>query len=473
MELSKLVIPWNFFPCRSIPDLTKIKCMAVGRLCGALCLLMILFTGCHTNPTYLPKDAQPKKLKKLFRSSEVFASGITGFALYDPDSDEWLFQRNSNILLTPASNAKILTLYTAMNLLGDSLVFGQILEKQDTLVLYPWGDPTFLHPDFPQNSKLINRLNSLDGQLIISNNHYKEARFGPGWAWDDFLYGFQAEKSLLPLFGNTVYYSVDQKGDIDVSPAYFASYTTINDAEDSEKCYVKRDEFSNSFEFITGVNCDPDFKASIPFNTYPYLTKELLEDTFAFEVQNRFSEEDALPEGGTVYSLPVDTVYKRLMKDSDNFVAEQLMLQVSAQILGKMDADVIIRYASKEIKQIIPDSLRWVDGSGLSRYNLVSPRSLVMVLDKMKDQFGEERLFDLFPAGGLSGTIKDYYGNEDQPFVYAKTGSMGNVHCLSGFVKADSGRILIFSFMHNHFYGSSRSHKLEMERILNYIKEEY
>jgi D-alanyl-D-alanine carboxypeptidase/D-alanyl-D-alanine-endopeptidase (penicillin-binding protein 4) len=119
-----------------------------------------------------------------------------------------------------------------------------------------------------------------------------------------------------------------------------------------------------------------------------------------------------------------------------------------------------------------PDPLLWVDGSGLSRYNLFTPRSLVWVLDQVMGLTSMDYITEIFPAGGQSGTLEKWYGS-DPPFIYAKTGTLRNQHCLSGYLRTDSGRWLIFSFMHNHYTGDSALVKQEMQRILLQIKAAY
>jgi len=116
---------------------------------------------------------------------------------------------------------------------------------------------------------------------------------------------------------------------------------------------------------------------------------------------------------------------------------------------------------------------RWVDGSGLSRYNLFTPESFVDVLHKMYIEIPNERLFQFFPAGGVSGTLEDWYPGNPNPYVYAKTGSLGNNHNLSGYLLTKSGKTLIFSFMNNHFMVDSSEIKIRMQRIFENIRDTY
>ena len=79
----------------------------------------------------------------------------------------------------------------------------------------------------------------------------------------------------------------------------------------------------------------------------------------------------------------------------------------------------------------------------------------------------------IFPNGGKTGTIKDWYAGVNQPYVYAKTGTLSNNHCLSGFVVTNSGKKLIFSFMNNNYLTPVSEVKTEMQKVLETIRDSY
>ena len=98
------------------------------------------------------------------------------------------------------------------------------------------------------------------------------------------------------------------------------------------------------------------------------------------------------------YSRPVDSLFKPMMFNSDNFFAEQTLLMAGNELLGYMDDEKMIDTILKTGLSDIPQKPKWVDGSGLSRYNLFTPRSFVYLLNKMKNEFGMHRLKNiLFP----------------------------------------------------------------------------
>ena len=122
----------------------------------------------------------------------------------------------------------------------------------------------------------------------------------------------------------------------------------------------------------------------------------------------------------------------------------------------------------------MPDKPRWVDGSGLSRGNLFTPRDMVKLLELIYEEVKDkDRLFEMLPAGGKTGTLRNAYPKTDQPFVYGKTGSLSNNHNQSGYVVTKSGRTLIFSFMNNSFVLPTADVRKEMVRIVTYIHDNF
>ncbi|MEO1517245.1 MAG: D-alanyl-D-alanine carboxypeptidase [Bacteroidota bacterium] len=431
-------------------------------------LVFVLLIGCLTAcSTGRRLSKQPLYQQQILRS-EVFRQGFTGFALFDPQQNKLLFEHQSHRHFTPASNTKILTLYTLLQLLGDSIPSLRYEHRGDSLLLWGTAYPGFLHPHLPPDSILQEFLRHAPGQLFYSSQHFQSPPFGPGWAWDDYPYSFQGERSAFPIYGNLCRFEQDSThDDIQATPSYFQDFIHRQSPKEG-RTRIRRHRFHNWFDVTGNGNLsDPVYR---PFRSSDSLQVRLLSDWSGQPVQ--LLNQPLGPTAQTLYQTEVDSLYRRMMYQSDNFLAEQLLLCCALQLGDTINSRSVIEHMQSTHFLDLPDPVIWVDGSGLSRYNLVSPRSMVEVLHRLHRLLPEETLLSYFPAGGQSGTIQQWYA-ASPPYVFAKTGTLSNQHCLSGYLRTFSGRLLIFSFMHNNFPGSSRRHKLEMEKILREIRRSY
>lgn len=435
------------------------------------CFALLFFEFSCSSSRNLP-PTQAKSLNELIETSTVFSKNFTGFALYDPAKEQYLFEKNTAKYFTPASNTKIFTLYTALKILGDRLPLFHYIEKEDSLVFWGAANPIFLHPAF-QEEEGFNFLQNTNKNLFFTDYNFEDTRYGAGWSWDDYRYYFQVEKSSLPVYGNVIRFQRDSNEiGLQIYPPFFAKRTQYNPTFYEERPYITRKEFSNTLEHNQLALQGPSVEKEIPFHYSPKLLLNLLKDTLQKTIQFIHLPKIDSSQIQTFSISNPDTLYRRLMQESDNFIAEQLLLMCSDQLFGIQKMELIIDYAKKNLFSAAEDELVWRDGSGLSRYNLFTPRTVIYVLDLLYKEFPEARLFDLFPKGGTSGTIKDWYQSLGTN-LFAKTGTMSNRHCLSGYLKTKTNKTLIFSFMHMNYITNSDPLKPEMEKVLHWIAENY
>ena len=172
-----------------------------------------------------------------------------------------------------------------------------------------------------------------------------------------------------------------------------------------------------------------------------------------------------------IHSQPSDSLFKPMMHRSDNFFAEQTLLMASNEHLGYMSDEKIIDTLLKTDLKDIPQKPKWVDGSGLSRYNLFTPQSFVYILNKTKNEFGWDRIKNILPTGG-TGTLSSYY-KKDSSFIYAKTGTLSNNCALSGYLITKKGKLLIFSVLANNYISGATPVRRAVEKFLLAIRENY
>lgn len=366
---------------------------------------------------------------------------FTGVLITDTHTGKTLFSQYGEKPFVPASNTKILTLYACLNTLGDSIPAFRYFTRQDTLFLLGTGDPTLLHPDFPESAALP--LLKAAKTIVISDQNLHQAHYGSGWAWDDYNDYYQAELSSLPVYGNVVRAAL-QNGKLVLRPGYFPLKDSLLNTGN-----VARKQWENEFYHNPSAQRNSTFKQEIPFRTGFDLTAQMLADTLKVPViHRRFEITEPLK---TAYSQPVDTVLRKMMQQSDNFLAEQLLLLAGSTLSDTISTEVSIRHLSRLLLNDAGRPYRWRDGSGLSRYNLFSPGLMVHVLNKMYRTYPQERLFSLMSIGGKAGTLRNKYKTGTKPYVFAKTGSMGGVYNESGFLISRSGRLLTYSVMKNNF----------------------
>jgi len=405
-------------------------------------------------------------------TNSVFKQSFTGFALFDPEKDVFLDTALHDMYFTPASNTKILTCYAAMKTLGDSLSGIEYIIDGNTLIFWGTGDPSLLNADLDENTIVIDFLKNRKEKLFYMPQSVG-ARLGNGWSWDDYNYAYMCERTDLPLYGNVAQFRF-KKGEKrpESTPTYFNQFLV---EEDNVRSNVYRDEDANIFRF-ENARKNKGNRRNVPYRVSSKLTRDLLANAIGKPIEHFPYSKSLLnkPNVKSVKSIDLDRALSEMMQPSDNFVAEQLLLYMAFEKYKRFDVKRLIKDLKKDIYKKSPDALIWVDGSGISRYNLFTPRTMIYLLNKMRDEFGEERLFNIFAAGGKSGTIKNWYKNDtDAPYIYAKTGTLSNKHCLSGYLKTKSGKTLIFSFMHNNYITGSSTLKVEMTKVLEFIRDNY
>ena len=429
---------------------------STGKYIGVQYLLIIitcLFLGsCAT--TYPPRFQRYFK-KELH--NPFYANHFTGLMILEAESGDTLYANQADRYFTPASNTKIATLFTSLELLPDSLPALRFRLDADTLRFMGTGDPSFLHPYFRDSTAL--RFLSDHEHIIWYTGNYQDDRFAPGWAWEDYPYAFSTERSVLPIFGNTVQVIPGQP--YKVIPPYFSDSTSYSDIA------TTRIQHRNQFRI------KPPLKdtLTLPFISSTATTIGILESIIGGPVK----KDDAFLSGelSVLKGISRDSVCKKMMVDSDNFLAEQLMVLASSRISDTLSFNAARDRMLDGPLVDLDNPPRWVDGSGLSRYNLFTPKWITGVLHKMYKKYPREQLFNLFPVGGESGTLAEWYGDPVAPYIYAKSGTLGNNYNLSGYLITDSGKTLIFSIMNNHFRNSSRDVRKHLDQTLRWLKTHY
>ncbi len=411
-----------------------------------------------------------RKIKKMIEKSEILQEHLVGFALYNQDKNKMIFNYNANKHFIPASNIKMYTLYTCLEMLGDSVPALKYVTKGDSLIFWGTGDPSLSYANF-KSEKIYDFLKTTTKKLFFVSTNYSGNFYGAGWAYGDYNRYYQPEITPFPIEGNLakITYNNDSlKVKPTVLTQYFSSDKNLNPGNFS----VQRSLEMNKFTYPTSTPT-VDFYQEIPFKTSPDLTIAILKEKINKEITPIHY---LLPQNASViYSEKTDEVLSAMMLPSDNFIAEQLLLVCASTLSNNLNTASIIAYSKQHFMEEFSKNIKWVDGSGLSRYNLLTPNSSVELLKKIKDKVNNEaRLHSFFPAGGVSGTLKNVYKTDNgEAFIWAKTGTLSNNHSQSGYLITKKGKRLIFSFMHNNFIKPTADIRNEIVRIMTEIHNEF
>jgi serine-type D-Ala-D-Ala carboxypeptidase/endopeptidase (penicillin-binding protein 4) len=420
----------------------------------------ILFFACNATKVSI------KSVSRKLNESPVFAHNHTGFSLYDLSENKTLLNHNANRYFIPASNTKLFTYYASLKTLSDSIPAFHYQISGDSLILWGTGDPSFLNPDLPK-SKVFDFLKNRSEKIYFSNDNFTGSFFGDGWSWDDYNDYYAAEISGFPIHGNIVRFTGNKENTLNINPNFFAE-KTYNWSK-SNTFSVQRDMGANLFSYPAGKEIKANYEQDVPFKTGAEVTTALLADVLKKDVV--LINKSLVKSAKVFYSLPADTLYRRMLHVSDNMIAEQLMVLNANVLANELNVTVGINKSKEKYLSDLPDAPKWVDGSGLSRQNLFTPRSIITLLQKIHEIVPEERLFKILPAAGQSGTLKNLM-KTDKPFIFAKSGSLNNNYCLSGFLVTKKGKTLVFSMMNNNFMESTSNIRKEVISILSQIHEE-
>lgn len=438
-------------------------------------LFRIVLTGCllfFTTQTSFAQYGQIRKwAEEELLTSPALRQAHTGICIYEPATGKYWYSYQDDRYFTPASNTKIFTLYTALRLLGDSLPALRYLETDSVLYVKGTADPAFLHPDYtvqPAWQLLQNTSKRIAIVPAVSENK----RFGRGWAWSDYSDYYQPELNEWPMYGNVA--RIRHHGDSTlISPRMFSDTAHFSYRRDDtlDELLAERDERSNRFSLSFNGNDKSVQEAEVPFITghaadLAYRLQDTLHKTVTV-----LSDPAAVPQAAftLLKGIPADSLFLPMMQRSDNFFAEQTLMMCAARLWDTISTDRTIAFMEKSFLANLPDTPKWVDGSGLSRYNLFTPRDFVSVLSDMYKTYPSERLYTLFPTGG-KGTLKNYY---KQQFVHAKTGTLSGCVALSGYLVTKKNKTLVFSVLVNNHNNSATNVRRTVERFLTQVWEKY
>jgi len=386
-----------------------------------------------------------KKIDRWISSNNDLNGSVVSIAVKRIDKEKKIVGSGIDTYMTPASNVKISTVLGSIYY-GDTIPIINYKVLNDTLKISPTGYPLLSHPKY-RNEDLEKFIKEFK-HIVYHNPKIDLNKYGPGWAWDDYNNYYQAERSEMPIYGNVVQIIKNSNGEIEVTPD---KYKIVFDFE--QKNIIYRSETENKF-FINPYLIKFGDTIYSPFITSIKNTTSLLKNALEKTVE---LNKDELKNYNVLNSSQVDDIYSAILKDSDNLISESIAANISLRLNDTISVDKGVRLIQNISKQ-----KELFDGSGLSRYNLVTPKSVVSSLNDIYNLIGFDRIKKIFP--------ENYIIQNEKHFVWGKTGTLRNNHNYSGYIVTDKNRRYIFSIMINHFTNDLSKIKGAIVDFLTYLK---
>ncbi len=443
------------------------------------------------------------KIEKL-QTSSFFERSIAAIDVFNLTKNEPVYSENKKLLLHSASNMKIITSASFLYFLGEDHSFktsvyyeGEVLDSVLFGDIYFKGgfDPDFTIADLDSVIYEIKKY----GIKLITGNLYGDISsadsiyWGKGWMWDDdpetdFPYMTSLiinDAAVKAVFSPA---NIGEPAEVEIIPKSdfysFQNFSKTTDA-DTNNFIITRDwVHHNNNIYAKGmlpVSEKPDTVGINLLNPAQYfltLTKEHLKQSGISSGGKTAIKK--VPENAQevfTFERPFSEVIVNLNKKSDNLSAEMTLRLLGYEMYDSTASAELGIKAVDSLISIIglnPEDYRIVDGSGVSHYNLVSAELLNELLKFF--YFKENSLYEVlknsFPIAGTDGTLENRakYSSTFEN-VYAKTGTLSGVSCLSGYLKNKSGDDISFSIMMQNFTGSSKEARYLQDQICRIIAE--
>lgn len=439
-----------------------------------------------------------------------FSNAHWGILIVDPQRGDTLYSRNAGKLFMPASNMKILTSATALAQLGPDYSFKTVFAARGPvaegilngdLAVIGRGDPSvsdhmlkdaMLPLRAIADSIAAHGIRRITGRIVAQGDAFPGEVLGYGWSYDDFEDSYSAPTDELLFnegFSELHVHAGSEPGKpVQVStrpartfPSVRVTARTIAAPSDTalrrraNTLRARKDSTTWDVilegDIIAGDSAVIEVTDHDPGVSYLAAVREALRDKGIVidERADASTEPTAyLDTLAVLSSPPLSDVLKALMKPSQNQIAEMLFHTVALEATGIGRADTARAVVQRQVAQwgVVPEEAVIRDGSGLARYDYISPRTIVRILDAMKRLPSFQAYYDALPIAGVDGTIQNRMkGTPAQNNVHAKTGSVALARSLSGYVTTANGRMLIFSFLCNNWTVPVR----EVERVQDAI----
>lgn len=412
--------------------------------------------------------------------------------LVETQSGLQVYGRDADHFFVPASNVKLLTTAAVLHQLGPNYrirtsIYGDPQSQSQPLLVVGRGDPSLTHADLTRlatgvQSRGIGQVS----RLLGDDSYFPGSGYNPNWEWEDVQAGYGAPVNSLILNGNAL--------DLSVAPQAVGQPLLVSWAQPAIAPPWRIDNYSSTVSAgaATGIHLDRGwgqpalalygqlaagssprtFSIAVP-QPADYFLQQLASVLRQAGVQVGLTAVVTPPPPGlselaSVESSPLSELLIPTNRDSDNLYAEALLktlgMTSDPQALDATQAGLDAIAAALNDLGLPPASFELVDGSGIARQNLATPRALVSTLQIMATHPQAQVYLDSLAVAGVSGTLRNRLrGTSLAGNLRGKTGALtGNVS-LTGYLKPPGYEPLVVSILINH----SDRHANQLRQIID------
>ena len=435
--------------------------------------------------------ALQRTIEKLLASPTLRGAQI-GLIAIDTVRGTTLYSQNADQEFMPASNFKLLAGSAVLSILGTNFSYltsvGSDGAPQNgtiagNIYLRGGGDALLGAKDIDDAASAVaaQGVKSISGSVVTDATHFDSVRYGYGWSWDDLPYYYAPVVTALELEDGVVhmYFSpgaaAGAQAGITIQPVSSA-FTVDNQLVTGAPKSRDTSELVRPWDQpltirITG-SYPADAKTSGDVHPAVPDPQSYAGDVFAKALAAHGvtvagqMQTGKMPAAATLLWTKHSEALPQLLADfwypSDNLMGEMFLRELGVRLKGEpgtVENGIALEDQYLKSAGIDPSTVTISDGSGLSSYDRITPRDLLLILQNDWNSPNRDVVLDALPVAGVRGSLKSSYkGTAAENNVFAKTGSISHVRTISGYVKTKTHGPVTFSFMINQWVGEDRPH---------------
>jgi D-alanyl-D-alanine carboxypeptidase/D-alanyl-D-alanine-endopeptidase (penicillin-binding protein 4) len=471
----------------------------VRKLRAAVWLAALLIPTCSILTYAGPLETIQSKIAQYLKRPGI-RSADWGIEIFDPTTNNVVLSVNPDKTFQPASVLKVVTTATSLEKLGPDFRFRTgvytdgAIQSDGTLagdiILVGRGDPNLMDPtkellEKPALEELAESIKALGikkihGNVVGDDSYFEFTTHGKGWTAQDLKSVYGAPINALSINNNVFWVhvrptKVNQLVQVSIEPQ--TSYFQVRNLGVTGSLHAQKTMYARVLPGTTRLVISGVLPASQGYSQYVLLERpaEAAATLFKEELRrNGISADGAVhsnhagdvsPDAHRSWKLlaehqspPLIRALEIINKRSLNLHAEMLLRVLGAEFGGAGTDEAGLRVVKSFLESAgirDDDKINLSDGCGLSHDNLVTPRFQTSLLMFLSTRPYFELFLNTLAVSGTDGTLRNRLSSgPTKGVIHAKTGTLGDVAALSGYMTTKSGRNLIFSIFANNVRAS-------------------